>query len=759
MRQLVLPRLPAGLMVILFAAVMAVVVTNALAEAVRAAPTASRPNGERIAVLMTDWAEPEGFDPLYRREVVKRSFGAHAKSPNEPCAQQFFGVDPYRVQLGLTPFAIGFPAKGFEGAFDSMGLYRLSSDGQTYVSIYDASVTVPASAVPNTPGMITPAKDVKKPLQRSLWAIDPRDGTNYLDGVVMIGSAPMGPGANPLAFPNGIRDADEYSWAAAITDFSVLHEDLTPRLSRATVEVEASTSRTLHALFGNLVDVRVGAYAPTEGVTRFEEDVALDFVREGFRRMVLVRETTDNNNYANNVMTRGYIERALCLAGHEGQVQFQQSRQVGRTPEYNLALLHVAKKNLDNIEHGSDVAILYTTYGLPFPDRTSPGPFAAPHPWSKEVYHENAYNNYISFKRYLEAYYGDRYRLHFNPAGASGDQRLANYYSYGLSLAADFTAKEPENRFRTLRENIDQAKKDGRRNIIAVLSHWYYNGRDPLLAIRVMQKIPLNTRADFRNGKFWVDWCERTDSAESVPCDENDPAVHFLQYSETFDSWAREFGIGYAQNVRSAVERFGVFPVSTNLNIVARGAVDREAGGSAEVKRGPLRGARVVVAADKYPGEPERFDAKTYRAFTDPADNLVSAWDSFEAYIGTQDVPVAYLAEHSRVVSSAVLFGPYRTIVNRPATFTLPLTVRQLSADEAARLRVFVYNEVSRDWDPVFTPAGSAPSRWDPQTRTVSFDTQVFGVFAAAITPPGWTVRSAIKHRYHQTPPTASRTR
>jgi hypothetical protein len=749
-QRMIARRLAAGLVALAVAAALsAALADRALAEG---APAAD-PNSDRIAVLITDWAEPEGFDPLYRREVVKRSFGARASAPNAPCTQNFFGTFPFRVQLGLTPFAVGFAAPGLEGVHDSIGLYRLSADGQTYVSIYDPKVTVAASAVPATPGMITPAKDVKAPLQRSLWAIDPRDGTNYLDGVFMIGAPARGPGPNPLAFPNGIRDADEYSYAAGITDFSVLHEDLTPRLSRATLEVEHATGQTLAALFGDRVDVRSGAYAPTEGLTRFEEDVALDFYREGFRRMVLVRETTDNNNYANNVMTRGYIERALCLAGHEGQVQFQQSRQVGRTPEYNLALLHIAKKNLDNVAPGSEVAILYTTYGLPFPDRAAPGPFSAPHPWSKEVYHENAYNNYISFKRYLEAYYGDRYRLQFNPVGASGDKRLDNYYSYGLSVPADFTAKEPENRFRTLRENIDQAKKDGRRNIIAVLSHWYYNGRDPLLAIRVMQKIPLNTRADFRNGKFWVDWCERTGSPEPVACDPNDPTVHYLQYSETFDSWAREFGIGYAQNIRSAVERFGVFPVSTNLNIVARGAIDREGGGSAEVKSGPLRGARVVVAADRYPGEPERFDAQDYRAFTDPADNLVSAWDSFEAYIGTQDAPLSYLAEHSQVVSPAVLFGPYRTIVNRPATFTLPLTVRKLSADEAAQLRVFVYNEVSRDWDPVFTPTGSAPPRWDPKTRSVSFDTQVFGVFAAAITPPGWTVRSAIRHRYHQTPP------
>jgi hypothetical protein len=723
------------------------------------ATPARRAAAERVAILLTDWAEPEGFDPLYRREVVKRSFGGSAARPDEPCTESYVGAAPFRVQLGLQPYALGFKVAGLEAVYDSIGLYRRSADGQTYVSIYDPAVTLAAKDVPTTPGMITAAKDMKKPLQRSFWALDPRDGTNYLEGVVMIGAPARGPGPNPLAMPNGIRDADEYSWAGAITDFSILHEDLAPRLSPATVVVESTTASVLQQLFGDQVDVRFGAYAPTTGLTRFEEDVALDFAREGFRRMVLVRETTDNNNYANNFMTKGYVQRALCLAGHEDTFQYQQSRQVGRTPEYNLALLHVAKKNLDNLKPGSEVAILYTTYGLPFPDRPAQGPFAAPHPWSSEVYHENAYNNYVAFKRYLEAYYGERYRLHFNPVGRTGERRLDNYFSYGISPPTDFTSPDPANRFRTLRENIDLAKQEGRRNIIAVLSHWYYNGRDPLLAIRAVQQIPLNTRADFRNGKFWVDWCEKPGSPAPVPCDASDPSVSYIQYSETFDSWAKEFGIGYAQNVRSAVERFGVFPVSTGLEIVARGAVDREGGGVAAVKQGPLTGARVVVARDAHPGEPESFDARTYRAFADPADNLVSAWDSFEAYVGTQHVPLPNLAAHSEVVSPAVLFGPYRTIVNRPATFTLPVSRKaRLSADEATRLKAFIYNEVSRDWDPVFVPAGSAPLRYDPKTRTASFDAQVFGVFALAVTPPGWTPVKAIRHRYNQPPaPLASR--
>lgn len=712
------------------------------------ASTASR-NADRIAVLMTDWAEPQGLDPLYRRSVLNRSFGASAATLDAPCTEEFVGSPPFRQQLGLIPFALGFKTRGVEGAFDSMGLYRLSADGLHWVSIYDPSVKLAVKDVPQTPGLITAAKDMKNPQQRSFWALDPRDGTNYLEGVVMIGSMPRGPGPNPLAMPNGIRDADEISIASGITDFSILHDDLSPRLSPMTEEVERTTERVLHRLFGDQIDVRFGAYSPVTGLTRFEEDVALDFAREGFRKMVLSRETTDNNNYANNFMTRGYVQRALCLAGFRDTFTYQQARQVGRTPEYNLALLHVAKKHLDRIPRGAEVAVLYTTYGLPFPDRQGPGPFSAPHPWSKEVYHENAYNNYVSFKRYLEAYFGDRYALRFNPPGKAGDVRLDNYYSYGLSQPQDFTSADPQNRFRTLRENIDLAKRDGRREILVLLSHWYYDGRDPLLAIRKMQQIPLNTRTDLRQGKRWVEWCERLDSPTPVECDASDPSKVRLQYSETFDAWGREFSIGYANNIRTAIERFGVFPVSTRLSIAVRGPIDREGGGVVEVKSGDLRGAKLVIAKDAHPGEPEAFDAKNYRAFRDPADNLVSAWDSFEAYIGTQHVPVEALRDHGEAVSTAVLMGPYRTIVNRPATITLPIAgKRKLSAEELPRLRAFIYNEASLGWDPVFVPAGGGALRYDPKTRTASFDTQVLGVFALVVTDAGWTPMKGLRHRY-----------
>lgn len=703
------------------------------------------PNADRVAVLITDWAEPEGFDAHYRRTVVSRSFGARALRPDEPCTENFVGQFPFRSQIGLVPFAVAFETKGLEGVYDSMGLYRRSADGATYTSIVDPSVTIAAQDLPPTPGLVRPARDIeKKPLSRSFWALDPRDDTNYLDGVYQIGRSPVGRQANPLAFPNGIRDADEYSYAAAITDFGILHEDQTPRLSPATQQVEQATIVTLQALFGDRIEVRHGAYAAFPPHTRVEDDVALELAKEGFRRMVLARETTDNNNYANNFMTKGYIERALCQGGYGGQIEYQQARQVGRTPEYNLALLHIAKQNLDNIPQGAEVAVLYTTYGLPFPGSEAPGPFAAPHPWAAEVYHENAYNNYIAFKRYLEAYFGDRYQFAWNPRGRAGDLRTDNYYSYGIFTPADSNTADPALRFRTLRENIDIAKQDGRKEVLVVLSHWYYNGRDPLLAIRVLQDIPLQTRDEVRDGQLWKLWCERRDASTPVPCDADDPDVVRLQYTETFDRWAREFGIGYAHRIRGAVERFGVLPTTVDLEIAATGPIDRVRGGTVRVARGALRGTQLTVPPDAYPEQPERFTIKDHRVFNDPADNMVSAWDDFDAHIGTQRVPVRKADDQGRRVSAAVLLGPYRTLFNRPATVTIP--VQTARKPEPARLRAFIYNEVSEDWEPVLPPAGSPGLRYDAAKRSVSFETQVLGVFLILEAKPGWTPRWAVKN-------------
>jgi len=700
-------------------------------------------NAGRIAVLVTQWGEPEGFDHVYRRDVTARTYGEKTDFPGQPCTDMHVGEFPYQSQLGMLPFALAFPVKGLEGAYDSLGFYYLDHDTQTFVSVIDPSVKIAWKDLPEIPGLVREAVESDSRTQRSTWGIDPRSGFNYIGNVWQIGAASR-KSPNPLAWPNGIRDLDEISYVAGISDFHILYEDLKPRFSPALQVMDATVKEVLHDLFGSQVDVRVGSYAPTEGISPVEEDVAVAFAREGFRRMVISRETTDNNNYANDFMSLGYVRKGLCKAGFEGKLDFRQVRQIGRTPEYNWALMQTMKRHVEALPPGTEVTVLYATYGLPWPGGNPKGPFAQPHPWAKEVYHENAYNNYIAFKRYAEDWYGRRVKLNFNYAGRSSDRRPDSYFGYGMykpELLQDYGLyKEAqgqdlarENRFKTLREQVDQAKSENRRELIIMLSHWFDNGRDPLLSVRLLQEFPLNSRADLRNGKYWIDWCEVTGSTAPVDC--KDPAqqgkagfIH-IQYSEAFDPVAREVSVGYAQRLRGGVERFGVLPVSLDVRVAARGEIRRDSGGSVEVIEGPLRGARLEVAADAHPGEPEGFDWKQNRMFMDPADNFVSAWDDFSAYIGEQRVALDRLRKKARPVSPAVLFGPYRTIVNRPATVTLPFSQGRV----APGARPYIYNDATGDWDPVYLPAGSAPPRVDTATGTLAFDVQVLGVFALGV--------------------------
>ena len=142
----------------------------------QSSPQSVAANAQRVAVLLTDWAEPEGFDPLYRREVVKRSFSNRgAESPDEPCTENYVGKDPYRVQLrAARPMRSAVRSRASKARttrWVSIGCRRMVRPMSRSTT---RKATVAASAVPTSPGMITPAKDVKKPLQRSLWAIDPR---------------------------------------------------------------------------------------------------------------------------------------------------------------------------------------------------------------------------------------------------------------------------------------------------------------------------------------------------------------------------------------------------------------------------------------------------------------------------------------------------------------------------------------------------------------------------------------------------------
>ncbi len=692
-----------------------------------ATPVAVVADAERseppIGVLITDWAEPEGFDPTYRRLVSTRTYGVRTEFPGQPCTENHVGEFPFAATMGMLPFALTFPVEGLEGMYDSIGFYRLSEDGGRYVSVFDPAVSYAVDAVPAD--LVMPAVESTSRPQRSLWGIDPRNGTNYFERLYQIGLASRGPGPNARAFPNGLRDVDEIVFVSGLSDMHVLYSDLKPKLAHAMETIMNGTAGTLQDLFGpDRVDVRFGGYAPTPGLMELEEDVAVAMAKDGIRRLIVTRETTDNNNYANNFMSRGYIEAGLCRAGVLDEFQIKQVRQVGRTPEYNTALMHNLGKHLGRLAEGSDVTVIYTTYGLPWPGSDATGPFSAPHPWAKEVFHENAYNNYLSFKRYAEARFGHKYRLNFNYQGSDGDARLDNYFAYAMYRAPIGNPDVPEDYFPTLRENLDRAKAEGRGEVIVLLSHWYDNNRDTLLAIRVLQGLPLNSRRDLGHGKYWLEWCEASGSAEFVPCDDEEQILTRIQYTEAFDAVADTFALGYAHRIRGGVERFGLLP--RGVEALASAPISQLTGGSVRVTDGALAGAALTVHPDKYPGQPESFTPQQFRTINDADDNLVGAWDDFDAYIAR---PLTLGETDLTAASEPALFGPYRTLFNQPATVTL----RARAGANLARLRPYIFNEATRGWDPVYRVPGGRGLRLDPRAGTVSFDVQVLGTFMLAV--------------------------
>ncbi|WP_101758967.1 hypothetical protein [Oceanicoccus sp. KOV_DT_Chl] len=678
----------------------------------------SADNAGKVAVVITGWGETKGFDKEFRMGLGRAQNGERQITKDQACSENFVGKFPFRSQMGLVPFALAYPVKGVEAAYDSLGLY--TKQGDEYVSIIDSTVRLKASEIPAVDGIIKSITESTFFPGRSVGAIDPRDGRELLPGMYQIGETSRKPGLNPLALPNGISDFDEIRMASSIADMHFMYEDMTPRPNVADDHMTEVAIDVVKDYFGDRVDLRFGAYSATPGLTRTEEDVTMDFYQAGYRQFILTRETTDNNHYANNFMTRGIIEKRLCNEGVLDQVTIKQTRQVGRTPEYNTALLEILRPHLEKRKKGEEIAIIYTTYGMPFPGSNDRGPFAVAHPFAADVYHENAFLNHLSFKRYAMDEFGKDYQLRFNHKGKDGDLRTDSYHAYAMFPSSFYGKPNDPLRFPTIRENIDRAKKAGEKEIIVLLSHWNYNNTDNMLGMRKLNNIPFNSREDVANQKYWQQWCEAEESFQPVACD-SENAIS-LSFTEVFDPQATEFGIGYGNRIRGTVEQFGLLP--EGVEVLARGDVSELNGGEVAVTEGVHSGVKLVVAADPEPNKPESFNWKNYEAFVDPAKPFVSAWFDFEAYIATQPVDSSLTKE---LLSAPVLLGPYRTIVNKPARLTLAFNPEQL---ESRKIQPVIYNEVSKNWDPVYDVAGGEAATIDFAKGTISFDVQVLGLFA-----------------------------
>ena len=722
-----------------------------LAGAGAALPVAAEtPVKDRVAVLVTDWGTPEGFSPAYYFGIGYRSRVGEAQvDPRDPCADNFVGTFPFRSQFGVYPHAVAYKTKGMEQLWDGMGVYRLSADGKTYTSVVDPKIILSAADVGDA--KIYKMKDVPIDLRaRTIFTPNKWDPVDYLADVYQI------------VRPNGIADVTELDvpyWTRVI---GLLRPGVKADLNPMTKDMEQYLSRWLGSRFGDKIDVRFGNYERIEGVSRRQEDVAVDIAKAGYTKLLLTRETTDNNNYANAFATRSWIDRGLCKAGFKDRLSIDQIRQVGRTPEYNSMLIKNTARYLPEFAKGTEVSLLYVTYGLPWPGgNANAGPFSTGQPWVKEVYHENAFSNFLSFKRAAEASLGNRgYTLNFSKSGGIGgsDSRTNSLYGYGIFPASYYGDKDDPLRFTTIRNNIEQAVRvDGRKNLILVVSHWYYDGLDNALTIREMNDLPLNTKDEMNSGEFAPRWCERYTgpgqydqkrlTRKSGRYDACPDGWTRITMTEAFDDFRNDFFAGYAGRIRGGIERFGVFP-NLGITVAARGAISKLNGGTVAVTSGPLSGTELIVRADSHPAAPEGHDwAKSYRPanardpgyrgddairpfneFSAASTHLTSAWDDFTATIGTQRdaAPGKAIKAPAGLSSPMVLVGPYRELVNAPATVWLPYAANT----DPAKLVPMIYNDLTAAFEPVLAVAGGSAPRVDKDRRRIGFDVQVFGLFA-----------------------------
>ena len=151
---------------------------------------------------------------------------------------------------------------------------------------------------------------------RQAFPLDSRTGEDILEGWFKIGT-------RDIPFPNGICDLYEstvasYIRMAILMEWSdELGEENCHTAEEAPTAMFDHTKELLADHFGDLVDARVGFYVGSEtGGTKNQRDVAEDFANEGFRKMLITRETTDYNRFANDIVGKIMSRSACAKSGY-----------------------------------------------------------------------------------------------------------------------------------------------------------------------------------------------------------------------------------------------------------------------------------------------------------------------------------------------------------------------------------------------------------------------------------------------------------
>ncbi len=662
-------------------------------------------NEDKVAVLITSWCSPRGFDFGYAwRSHSQCRVGDRTEYDGQPCKIGHVGEFPYQTHLGLIPWFLAWETPGFELTYDNSGIYQLVGD--TYVHIHPDGDSIPAASI--APGVpITPVVELDDAMNGGLlYPPDPRDGTDHLAGWYKLGSSDS-------PFPNGWGDLYERGPLGNMRYRYIINVMGNPPSESETVlEIEEYTWQMLENAFGDNIDVRKGCYDWVEGYTRWEGDVAEDFANDGFRKMLLARETTDNNNYANEYMTGNYVKESLCEIGVLEDMTIYHTRQVGRTPEFNAMNVRNLERFIEAYPEGSTVALIYVTRGLPWNIDEISSHTGTQHPWSKEVYHENAYLNYLSWKAAIKKAFGNRYNLVFTKGGIESNLRKDNFYAYGTERSRMLGGE-----FMTLRETIQLVKQDGNEKIIIAPCHWFYDGYDTLYVNRVVNNLPLQTNDELAQEIYHKTHCESLDG-NWVDCESEEAAAQ-ITHAESFSHFTEEFATSYYVVLRGTLERFGLYPEGEEPDVEASQLVTTLAGGTVEVTSDAslIKGSKIQIPADPYPTRPDDFTRETGIPINDPENTNNCMWEDTTITIGYRDTPPSTRGA-GIPLGPAVHFGPYRTFFNRDVTITIPYNSTPADGKTPG---ASIYNHLTKNWDPLEIERA--------ENGFVSFKTQVLGLF------------------------------
>jgi hypothetical protein len=692
---------------------------------------------EKVGVLITEWGTPMRyiFEYSWNNHYWAR-IGDSTEYPGQPCkighVGKFLDLDglpgeEYSMEshLGLMPWSLNHLFPGSENIYDRSGYYKLESG--IYKSIHPEGKSYTAEEIPDSVVVLKASEVLDAMTNAPLFPLDPRDGSDPLEGWYKFDSVDYV--NNP--FKNNLADTYELNNITFIYYYSLMGMPVEPWQAKdiddprlffsVTGDRFQITKQLLEAAFGEMVDVRYGGYTAIPGYTEHEIDVTKAFAKEGVRKLVVSRETTDYNHYADDFMMLNYVKEALCEEGVLDETEISRINQIGRTPEYNAMNIKMLKPYIESYPEGSTIGMIYVTHGLSWPGRETYTFMGVQHPWWKEVIHENGFLNYLSWKKTLQKEFGDRYTLVFSRNNS--ELLKDSFFTYGY-----FTPDRLGGAFYTIRECMDMAQDMGIKNMIIAPCHWYSDNQDTQIIMRKNNHLKFTPKDDQINGKWDVTYCEDAEGNE-VACNGSEAAN--ITITSSYTDQPEEFSMVYYVVLRGGVEKFGIYPQDASISIKASQLVTKKAGGTVAVTNGffnPIKGAKIVIPPDPVPDYPENFTPPEQGletaavAFNDPNKPYDCMWEDTEIRIGQQSNPPAM--KSARAVGPAVYVGPYRTIFNQDVTITIPY--RRLLAF-GKNVQVYIYNELTTDWDAVDY------ATMDRTQGLVTFKTKVLGLFQAGV--------------------------